>query len=85
MNHSLWSYQIHKTNLQTNLKIDFQVLQNVKSRFQGEFLVMGGAGVYETERCNYVKGEMICTQQEPLLDYYSYYPELLAVPDDYCN
>ena len=47
--------------------------------------MFGGAGVYETERCNYVKGEIVCSLQEPMLDYYSYYPELLAVPDDYCN
>ena len=52
---------------------------------QGEILVVGGsAGELKTERCIETDGQIRCSAQEPELKDYRYYPELFAVPDDYC-
>ena len=51
---------------------------------QGEILVVGGASSYKTERCNEIEGQMRCSAQEPELSDYFYYPELFAVPDNFC-
>ena len=52
---------------------------------QGEILVVGGqSGSLKTERCNEIEGQMRCNAQEPELNKYYYYPELFAVPDNFC-
>ena len=53
---------------------------------QGEILVVGGkyeTGV-KTERCIEADGQIRCNSQEPELENYEFYPELFAVPDNYC-
>ena len=53
---------------------------------QGEILVVGGySGSIKTERCIEIDGQMQCGAQEPELEYYTYYPELFAVPDNFCT
>ena len=52
---------------------------------QDQILVVGGAYKFKTERCNFVEGKIHCTEQEPKLEYYTLFPELFAVPKDYCN
>ena len=52
---------------------------------QGDFLVVGGEGNKLTERCKIEDGQIRCSQQQPGLNYYVYYPELVAVQDDYCT
>ena len=55
---------------------------------QGEMLVVGGYSPqtepYKTERCIETDAQIRCSDQEPKLVNYSYYPELFAVPDNYC-
>ena len=52
---------------------------------QGEILVVGGyTGSLKTERCIETDGQIRCSAQEPELTKYAYYPELFAVPDNYC-
>ena len=62
-------------------------------KFLGELLIIGGGSRYDkyknyavfTERCRYEDGQMRCTQQQPKLLQYSFYPELLVVPKNYCD
>ena len=52
---------------------------------QEEILVVGGyPGSLKTERCNEIESQMRCNAQEPELNGYYYYPELFAVPDNFC-
>ena len=52
---------------------------------QNEVLIVGGYHqTYSTERCIYRIGQMNCTEQLPELTKYTNYPELLAVPNDFC-
>ena len=51
----------------------------------GHFLVVGGAGTYKTEKCEYKNNQMVCHSQSPSLTKYAYTPELMIVSDDYCN
>ena len=50
-----------------------------------EFLIVGGYGTRDTEKCKYNDGEMVCSAQSPTLDDYGFFPELFAVPDDFCE
>ena len=62
---------------------------------QSEFLVIGGHGADDepvlTEKCSISEEShksntrVTCTTQEPLLYQYQLYPEVFAVPDDYCK
>ena len=53
---------------------------------QGEILVVGGLpDALKTERCIETDGQIRCNDQEPELTNYRLYPELFAVPDNYCN
>ena len=52
---------------------------------QDEVLVVGGyRQTYSTERCIHRNGQMSCTEQLLELTNYTNYPELLAVPNDFC-
>ena len=50
-----------------------------------EILIVGGAGKRKTEKCIESNGRWTCTEQNPTLEYYSYYPELMMVADDFCK
>ena len=51
----------------------------------GYFLVVGGGGTYNTEKCGYNNDQMVCQSQSPSLTDYAYTPELMIVGDDYCD
>ena len=51
----------------------------------GGFLVVGGLSNQETERCTLDGDSVECTLIEPKLDYYAGYPEMMPVPNDYCQ
>ena len=51
----------------------------------GHFLVVGGYGSYETEKCEYKNNQMVCHSQSPRLSYNALTPELMTVFDDYCD
>ena len=51
----------------------------------GLFLVVGGAGVFETERCKYSNDKIVCVKQEPTLSKLSFYPALMLVDDNFCK
>ena len=48
------------------------------------FLVIGGSGKLKTEKCQLLSSvdRVICTTQEPTLDNYTMWPELILVEDD---
>ena len=52
-----------------------------------EFLIVGGAGEYKTERCSMLEtnGELVCMDQEPTLSFYYRWPELFLVESSYCT
>ena len=54
--------------------------------FDGELMiVVGGASSnMKTEICEIDDGAVMCSEQNPVLTNYYYYPELLLVPDNYC-
>lgn len=55
--------------------------------YDGKYLlVVGGvsSGGAKSERCKIENGEVTCSSQEPSLQNYSTYPELLLVPSDFC-
>ena len=53
------------------------------------FLVIGGYATdnepnsFRTEKCILLEGNMTCTEQEPTLDNYHHFPELVLVNDDF--
>ena len=49
------------------------------------FLVIGGTGKLSTEKCQLSGNTMSCSTQEPTLDNYTAWPELILVEDDYCQ
>ena len=51
----------------------------------GHFLVVGGYGTTNTEKCEYQYDQMVCQSQSPSLTYYVRTPELMIVSDDYCS
>ena len=51
----------------------------------GFFLVVGGDGEYQTEKCSLQEGAVSCTSQAPSLEYYTNYPELFLVSDSFCH
>ena len=52
----------------------------------GHFLVVGGSwGTFKTEKCEYINDQMFCHSQSPTLTNYRFTPELMTVPDNYCN
>ena len=54
--------------------------------YDGSSLIVGGGyGLYKTERCVISNGQATCTDQNPELDYYSFYPELFLVKDNFCK
>ena len=54
--------------------------------YDGNFmLVVGGQGHHKTEKCAFSSSGITCTEQNPSLYYYTYYPELFMVPADYCK
>ena len=69
-------------------------LQNARSGHgvfihEGDFVIVGGTmngGEIDvpTERCNLNGDRIQCTVVEPKLSDYKYYPEMIAVPHDYC-
>ena len=55
---------------------------------QGQFLVVGGGGDYGstvTEKCVFNNKRVRCNAQLPYLHAYETYPELFAVPNDFCH
>ena len=51
-------------------------------------LVIGGTNGYgslKSERCDYEDGKIQCNEQQPELENYSSYPELVPVINDYCK
>ena len=51
----------------------------------GYFLVVGGYGNYQTERCSLQEGAVSCTRQAPSLNNYFEYPELFMVSESFCH
>ena len=55
---------------------------------EGKFVVVGGRNGDDnhmyTERCTLKNGKNDCKTIKPELHDYSYYPEMVAVPHDYC-
>ena len=51
----------------------------------GFFVVVGGAGTKNTEKCEYKNDQMACHSQSPSLTDYTYTPELMTVADDFCD
>ena len=45
-----------------------------------EFIVVGGSGKFMTESCKLNGQSMKCTNREPELDKFTFYPELMLVP-----
>ena len=52
---------------------------------QGDFIVVGGWENLRTEHCTLNQDAIRCTLINPELDYYYYYPEMMAVNPDYCT
>ena len=52
---------------------------------ESSILVVGGHGRFKTEKCTISNKKVICVTQEPELDYYSHYPEIFLVEDDFCK
>ena len=38
-----------------------------------------------TENCNIIDGQVLCSEQNPILAQYDLYPELFLVPDNFCK
>ena len=54
--------------------------------FDGEsFLVIGGGGELNTERCRFRFDELVCEAQSPKLKSFYLYPELFMVERDFCK
>ena len=54
--------------------------------YDGEYLmVFGGDYERQTEKCSLTDGSVSCTSQNPVLDFYTDYPELFLVSDDFCH
>ena len=54
--------------------------------FDGMYaLVVGGMYTRSTEKCSFTSNGISCTDQNPSLSDYAYYPELFMVPVDYCK
>ena len=62
----------------------------------GDFIVVGGTDYgelyensFETERCTLIVDTQFtpikCSNVDPVLDDYYYYPEMMRVPHDYCQ
>jgi len=49
------------------------------------FLVAGGWGTKKTEKCKYKNDQMVCELQSPSLTNHAWYPELMAMTDDFCD
>ena len=49
------------------------------------FLVVGGNGYFETERCKYSSEKIDCVKQEPKINMWKFYPALMVVDDNYCK
>ena len=52
---------------------------------QTEIIVVGGSGKLSTERCIIRDESIECKSVDPVLEHYSYYPEMIRVPYDYCQ
>ena len=50
-----------------------------------QFLVIGGDGRYQTEKCTLANDQMTCAEQNPELNNYVDYPELYLVPSAFCE
>ena len=48
-------------------------------------IVVGGDGLYKTERCEISNDQVTCTLQSPELYRYIYYPELFFVSVNFCK
>ena len=54
--------------------------------FDGEvFLIVGGSGDHDTEKCSLSGSTMTCSQQSPKLNFYYFTPALVMVPEDFCT
>ena len=51
----------------------------------GRFVIVGGNGTRNIEKCEYKNDQMVCQSQLPILTDYAYYPELMTVADDFCD
>ena len=49
------------------------------------FIVVGGSNSKKTEKCSLSGSTMTCTEQEPTLTGYYWYPALVMVPEDFCT
>ena len=50
-----------------------------------QFLVVGGNGNFDTERCKYATDKVECVKQEPKINMWKFYPALMPVSDNYCK
>ena len=48
-------------------------------------IVVGGYGLYETERCEISNDQTTCSAQTPELNNYAFYPELFLVLVNFCK
>ena len=50
-------------------------------------VVVGGDGPGErsTEKCTILNAKITCSEQDPILNKYAYYPELFLVPEGFCK
>ena len=56
------------------------------SIFDGtNILVVGGDGTFKTEKCSLLNGQITCSEQNPELFEYRYYPELFMIPANFCK
>ena len=52
---------------------------------KGDFIVVGGRDTKKTERCSLHGNSIQCTNVDPELDDYAFYPEMMLVPENYCR
>ena len=52
---------------------------------QGDFIVVGGWGIFRTERCTLNQDAIRCTLIDPELEDYGFYPEMMSVMPNYCE
>ena len=53
-------------------------------RENDEYWVIGAGGEWPSEVCMYTDDKMKCTEQQPTLSLYGWYPELFLVDEHYC-
>ena len=50
-----------------------------------DIVVVGGYGTCKTQKCTIAENKVTCTEQDPSLVNYAYYPELFLIEEEYCK